>query len=164
MGFKTSLADARLRRAFHRRMKPLKLRPVDFTILLILANNEAVNQKALCQALDMSAPGLAVILDRLQARELLVRERNELDKREHRLALTANGLALAQEAARLSEDVETKALQALTPSEQATLARLLNKMLYGAAASQTAASSANTPRKNGALITTARGGASSSAM
>lgn len=132
LGFKTSLADARLRRAFHHRMKPLKLRPVDFTILLVLANNEAVSQKLLCQALDISAPGLAVILDRLQERALLVRERNELDKREHRLLLTDAGLALARKAEKLSQGVEADVLDSLTPDEVDTLAYLLNKLLYGA--------------------------------
>lgn len=129
MGFKTSLADARLRRAFHQRMKPLKLRPVDFTILLLLAANEGVSQKSLCGALDISAPGLAVILDRLQARDLLVRERNENDKREHRLALTETGKCLALEAESISHGLEAEALSSLTHTEQEMLAYLLNKML-----------------------------------
>ncbi len=129
MGLKTSLVDARLRRAFHQGMKDLKLRPVDFTILVILQSNDGVSQKVLCRALDISAPGLAVILDRLQARDLLVRARNETDRREHRLSLTAAGRKLAAEAERRSRDLEADVLASLSAAEQKQLAFLLGKLL-----------------------------------
>ncbi len=131
MGLKTSLVDARLRRAFHGGMKDLKLRPVDFTILVILQSNDGVSQKVLCRALDMSAPGLAVILDRLQARGLLVRARNETDRREHRLSLTRAGRQVAEDAEGRSHQLESEVLAALSADEQRQLARLLGKLLPG---------------------------------
>lgn len=129
MGLKTSLVDARLRRAFFQGMRDLNLRPVDFTILLLLSANDGVSQKALCRRLDISPPGLAVILDRLQARQLLVRARSPVDRREHRLSLTDEGRALAEEAYERSHDIEREVLEALTPEEQAQLAALLSKLL-----------------------------------
>lgn len=129
MGLKTSLADARLRRAFHARMKPLKLRPVDFTILVLLLANQDVTQKALCRALDVSPPGLAVILDRLQARGLLVRERSEIDRRAHQIQLTDTGRELATEAEVLSQGVDDAITAVLTPGERLLLAELLNKLV-----------------------------------
>lgn len=132
MGLKTSLVDARLRRAFHRGMKDLRLRPVDFTILLLLAANDGVSQKTLCRALDISAPGLAVILDRLQARRLLVRARSETDRREHRLSLTEAGRKLALEAEARSHELEREVMAPLSAEEQAQLAALLHKLLPSA--------------------------------
>jgi len=129
MGLKTSLVDARLRRAFHRSMKDLRLRPVDFTILLLLVANDGVSQKTLCRALDISAPGLAVILDRLQARRLLVRARSETDRREHRLSLTEAGHQLALEAEARSHELEREVMAPLSAEEQAQLASLLHKLL-----------------------------------
>lgn len=129
MGLKTSLVDARLRRAFHRGMKDLRLRPVDFTILLLLAANDGVSQKTLCGALDISAPGLAVILDRLQARRLLVRARSEADRREHRLSLTDAGHKLALEAEARSHELEREVMAPLSAAEQDDLASLLHKLL-----------------------------------
>lgn len=132
IGLRTSLADAKLRRAFHKGMQRFNLRPVDFTILVLLAANDAVNQKMLCRALDVSPPGLAVILDRLQARQLLVRERNEADRREHRLLLTGEGAALAREAEQASHAIEAEVLERLTPGERLLLSELLDKMVSGA--------------------------------
>lgn len=129
MGLKTSLVDARLRRAFHQGMRDLRLRPVDFTILLLLADHDGVSQKALCRKLDISPPGLAVILDRLQARRLLVRVRNESDRREHRLSLTEAGAKLAAQAESRSHELEREVLASLTPAEEQELARLLTKLL-----------------------------------
>lgn len=129
MGLKTSLVDARLRRAFHHGMRDLRLRPVDFTILLLLVANDGVSQKALCRRLDISPPGLAVILDRLQARRLLVRVRNETDRREHRLSLTEAGRKLAEQAEARSHQIEREVLGALSAAEEAELARLLAKLL-----------------------------------
>ena len=131
MGLKTSLADARLRRAFHKGMKPLKLRPVDFTILVLLASNPVVSQKMLCRTLDVSPPGMAVILDRLQARRLLVRERSETDRREHRLALTDAGRKLAAQAERVSHEIEGDVLAVLTAGERLLLGELLQKLVRG---------------------------------
>lgn len=131
MGLKTSLVDARLRRAFHQGMRELNLRPVDFTILLLLSANDGVSQKALCRRLDISPPGLAVILDRLQARQLLVRARSPIDRREHRLSLTDEGRVLAEEAYERSHHIEHDILQALTADEQAQLSALLAKLLPG---------------------------------
>lgn len=132
LGLRTSLADAKLRRAFHQGMRELRLRPVDFTILVLLASNEMVNQKMLCRTLDLSPPGLAVVLDRLQARQLLVRERNEADRREHRLTLTPAGRALAERAEQLSHTIEGDVLGVLTPGERLLLGELLEKVVFGA--------------------------------
>lgn len=131
IGFRTSLADARLRRAFHARMKPLRLRPVDFTILLLLAANDNVSQRMLCEALDITAPGLAVILDRLQERGVLVRERSEQDRRAHRLTLTEEGRRLADEARRLSRGSEDEVMSVLSCAERDLLAELLARVIEG---------------------------------
>ncbi len=131
MGLKTSLADARLRRAFHARMKTLRLRPVDFTILVLLLANPEVTQKALCRALDVSPPGLAVILDRLQARGLLMRERSETDRRAHHILLTDAGRKLAREAEILSQGSEDAITDVLTPGERLLLSELLDKLIAG---------------------------------
>src|SRR5690606_14642314 len=132
LGLRRWLAGAELRRAVHKGMQRCGRRPVGFTSLILLAANEAVNQKMLCRALDVSPPGLAVILDRLQVRQLLVRERNEADRREHRVVLTEEGLALAREAEEVSHAIENDVLEMLTPGERLLLSELLDKMVYGA--------------------------------
>jgi len=131
LGFMTSLADARLRKAFSAHMNGLKLRPVEFSILALLSTNQRVTQKKLCLALDTPAPNLVVILTRLQERGLLRRVRSNEDRREQHVELTEEGRRLADEAHALSLTMEAEALSVLTAGEQLLLFELLRKIAGG---------------------------------
>lgn len=131
-GFMSSLADTKLRKAFFKHMAPLNLRPVEFTILVLLQTNELVTQKKLCQAIDSPAPNLVVILDRLRERGLIARLRSEEDRREQHLTLTDTGNALVTEARVIAETMENEVVQVLTPGEQMMLFELLDKLGRGA--------------------------------
>ena len=66
-----------MRKVFARHMEPLDLKVVDFSILMLVAANPEVNQKRIGQALDISAPNMAVTLDRLVERGWVQRVRSE---------------------------------------------------------------------------------------
>ncbi|RZS80936.1 MarR family winged helix-turn-helix transcriptional regulator [Pigmentiphaga kullae] len=131
LGFMTSLADATLRKAFVAHMGDLKLRPVEFSILALLAVNQRVTQKKLCLALDTPAPNLVVVLTRLQERGLLRRIRSEEDRREQHVELTDEGRQLADLAHARSQAMEAGALSVLTAGEQLLLFELLRKIATG---------------------------------
>ncbi len=59
-------------------MSVYQLRPLGFSVLVVLRANRLLTQKQLSQALNVSPPHLAVLLDRLQERGLLTRDRNPL--------------------------------------------------------------------------------------
>ena len=130
-GFMTSLADTRLRKAFFKHMEGLNLRPVEFTIIILLQTNELVTQKKLCQALDSPAPNLVVILDRLQERSLISRTRSEEDRREQHIVLTESGQELATQARAISKTMEQEVVSVLSAGEQLMLFELLNKIAQG---------------------------------
>ena len=65
VGYAASRAAITLRKVFAQHMEPLGLKIVDFSILMLVAQNPQVNQKQLGQALDISAPNMAVTLDRM---------------------------------------------------------------------------------------------------
>lgn len=130
-GFMTSLADARLRKAFALHMRSLKLRPVEFSIMALLATNQQVTQKRLCVALATPAPNLAVILARLQDRGLTHRVRSEHDRREIYVELTSEGRKLALRSLDISRDMEKNVLAVLSAGEQLLLYELLHKIARG---------------------------------
>lgn len=131
LGFMTSLADATLRKAFVAHLGDLKLRPVEFSILALLAVNQQVTQKKLCLALDTPAPNLVVVLTRLQERGLLRRIRSDEDRREQHVQLTDEGRQLADRAHARSLAMEAEALSVLTEGERLLLAELLRKIAAG---------------------------------
>ncbi|MFA5596138.1 MAG: MarR family winged helix-turn-helix transcriptional regulator [Pusillimonas sp.] len=71
-----------------------KLKPVEFTVLALVAENPQINQKRIGETINVSPPNLATLLDRMQHDGLLERQRNPRDKRSHIVALTAQGQAV----------------------------------------------------------------------
>ena len=128
VGYAASRAAIEMRKVFARHMKPLDLKVVDFSILMLVAANPEVNQKRIGQALDISAPNLAVILDRLVERGWVRRVRSEQDRRAQHIHLTPAGRELVQRAERISQTMEDSALQVLSTAERALLIELLLKV------------------------------------
>lgn len=113
---------------FEERMKPFELRAVDFTVLSLLKANPNITQKRLSKAVNVSPPNLAILLDRLEERGLLVRQRNPLDKRSQTLVLTAEGSRLCTKAEKVVMELELEATAVLSDEERGHLVALLQKI------------------------------------
>jgi len=133
LGFRLALAEVGTRRVFQRHIgTPFQLRPVEFTLLMLLRANPAATPKRLAQALRLSPPNVTVLVDRLAGRGLVQRQRSPDDGRATILQLTDAGAGLAQRAFRASRNMEEGLLQALTPGERALLGELLQKLAASA--------------------------------
>jgi DNA-binding MarR family transcriptional regulator len=131
MGYAATRASVTLKKHFHRHMGPLKLKAVEFSILALVHTNDEVNQKQLGQALDVSAPNLAVTLDRMVERGWVRRERSERDRRAQLIRLTPEGQALIRKALKVSQQMEVEPLKVLSAAEQALLKELLHRVARG---------------------------------
>jgi DNA-binding MarR family transcriptional regulator len=130
VGYAASRAAFELRKVFHRHVGPLDLRPAEFSILMLLADNGPVAQLRLAQALDMAAPNLAATLDRMAERGWIERVRRTDDRRSQRVHLTPAGEGLATQARAVAETMEEPALGALSGAERALLIELLRKVAF----------------------------------
>jgi DNA-binding MarR family transcriptional regulator len=113
---------------FHERMKKFELRAVDFSVLSLLSANPNITQKRLSKAVNVSPPNLAILLDRLEERGLVMRQRNPLDKRSQTLVLTGEGTKLCGRAEKTATDLEMQATSMLSDGERGELLRLLQKI------------------------------------
>ena len=135
MGFLLAIATVQTRQVFQRRIgAPFELRPVEFTLLVLLLDNHGAAPKQLARALNVPAPHLTVLLDRLVARGLVERRRSSTDRRALQVLLTAAGEALARRAHGVSLTMEDPLLRALSAAEQAMLRELLLKLARAPAA------------------------------
>jgi DNA-binding MarR family transcriptional regulator len=116
-------------------MDPLGLRVTEFSILMLVAANGAVNQKQLGQALDISPPNMAVTIDRMVEQGWVERVRGTHDRRAQHIHLTPRGRALAERSHAISLTMEEPALAALSRAERALLIELLGKVARRPAAS-----------------------------
>ncbi len=108
--------------------EPFGLRKVEFSLLMLLLANGPLSPKRLGQALALSAPNLTLLLDRLQARDLIHRERSATDGRSQNIVLTAAGQRMADESAAAAEPMEAVLGDRLSRAERLMLIELLRKV------------------------------------
>ncbi len=130
VGYRLAKADVPAKRVFKRHVgTPLKLQPVEFSLLVLLLANASATPKQLSHALDVAPPKITALVARLAERGLVRRQRSVADGRALDVLLTPEGRALAQRAQRLAQTMEAAWLQqALTPGERALLVELLAKL------------------------------------
>jgi DNA-binding MarR family transcriptional regulator len=80
------------------RLKKLRLNVVRYSVLEVIACNPGMSQKSLSSALGIESARLVALLDELQKRRLLLRQRSEQDRRSHELYLTPQGSTTLKEA------------------------------------------------------------------
>jgi len=131
VGYAASRAALELRKTFERHLGPLGLKVVDYSILVLVASNPQVNQRQLGQALDISAPNMAITLDRMAASGWVERVRSTQDRRAMLIHLTAAGRDLIARAEKIAATMEQGALRMLSPAERALLIELLLKVWSG---------------------------------
>ena len=108
--------------------QPLDLRPVEYSLLMLLAANAQLTPKQLAQSLALSAPNLTILLDRMQDRGVLQRVRSEVDRRSQHVLLTDTGRTLAEQARTLTPPMEADLDGCLSRAERAMLIELLDKV------------------------------------
>ena len=131
VGYAATRASITLRKVFAQHMEPLGLKIVDFSILMLVVQNPQVNQKQLGQALDISAPNMAVTLDRMVECGWVERVRGTKDRRAQHIHLTRQGAQLVQRAEKIAATMEAPALAMLSAAERALLIELLHKVASG---------------------------------
>jgi len=134
VGYRLSRAAVPARRVFQRHVgAPLALRPVEFSLLMLLLANERASPTQLAATLDVTPPKMTALVDRLAERGLVRRQRSAADGRAFDVLLTPEGRALVQRARRIAQTMEDDWLaQVLSPAERAMLLELLAKLAHSA--------------------------------
>ncbi len=129
VGFHIARAAVTTYDAFERFIgQPFDLKKVEFSLITLVHTNSAIPPKRLARALAVTAPNLTLLLDRLQARGLIKRERNPLDGRSQNVVLTDKGRKVARDAAAAAEPMERELQARISRAEHAMLIELLDKL------------------------------------
>lgn len=114
--------------AFLRNMAVYGLRPVDFSVLSLIAHNPGITSRQLCTALNIQPPNLVGMISQLQRRELITRRPHPHDGRAMGLHLTPEGRKMMKQAEVTAAELEDTATAKLSPAERKTLMQLLRKI------------------------------------
>lgn len=128
LGYNARRAALAVIEVFMQRMAIYKLRPVDFSVLSLIARNPGITSRQLCTALGILPPNLVNLIGMLEKRELIERKPHPRDGRATGLHPTPAGQKLLRQAERTAAELEQEVADRLTPGEQKTLLRLLRKV------------------------------------
>jgi DNA-binding MarR family transcriptional regulator len=128
LGYNARRAALSVIGVFVDRMAPYQLKPVDFSVLSVIAHNPGVTSRQLCTALGILPPNLVGLVNTLEKRELILRRPHPRDGRAMGLHLTPAGQKLMREAERTAAELEADVARRLSPGELRTLIGLLKKV------------------------------------
>ncbi|MEK9802121.1 MAG: MarR family transcriptional regulator [Curvibacter sp.] len=114
--------------AFLRNMAVYGLKPVEFSVLSLIAHNPGITSRQLCSTLNIQPPNLVGMINQLQRRELITRRPHPHDGRAMGLHLTPAGRKLVKQAEVTASELEEAATSRLSAAERKTLMALLRKI------------------------------------
>lgn len=110
-------------------LKELDISGQQMGIMLMLRQKLASTPFELSKMLGIDTGLMTRMLDKLEARGLLVRSRDQEDRRVVNLSLTKDGIAVADQIPEIAPDVLNARLKDFTKAELTELRRLLRKFL-----------------------------------
>ena len=113
---------------FAERIRPLDLTPPQAGVLRRLAQFPGQSQRELADALGMHAPRLVALIDELEDRGLVARDRDPGDRRNYAISLTDEGRRLLTELGRVARQHERAITASLDDHERAQLLELLRRI------------------------------------
>jgi DNA-binding MarR family transcriptional regulator len=128
LGYNARRAALTIIEVFLERMAVYGLRPVDFSLLSLVAHNPGITSRQLCVALSILPPNLVKLVADLDKRGLLQRKPHPTDGRAIGLHLTVDGRKMTREAEATARDLEDAVAARLTHEERDTLMKLLQKI------------------------------------
>lgn len=131
MGFNLRCAQLTLFQHFGATVGKEGISAPQFGTLLLIEANPDISQSAVAEALRFDRSTLVQIIDRLEARDLVVRHVSPTDRRSHALRLTVKGETELANLKGLAVQHEADVAAALSEAERAQLIALLAKLHGG---------------------------------
>lgn len=113
-------------------MEPYGITAAQFKVLIIMAQFDVDTPAELCRHLSLDSGSMTRMLDRLEQKNLLARQRCEADRRQVRLVLTEDGQVLAGMLPQIGADAMNQLAAVISPQELQSLEQILKKILLAA--------------------------------
>lgn len=128
LGYNARRAALAVIGVFLERMAPFGLRPVDFSVLTLIAHNPGITSRQICAALDILPPNLVGMVRSLDQRGLIERRPHPSDRRAQGLHLSPAGKKLQKNAQSTATQLEADVASRLSAKELDTLKSLLHRV------------------------------------
>ncbi|MCW8881071.1 MAG: MarR family transcriptional regulator [Sedimenticola sp.] len=129
LGYQLRLTQLAVFKDFSESVDDAQITPSLFAVLVVINANKDLKQTELAKAVRLDRSSVVSVIDKLEKRNLVIRKRVEGDRRTNALELTKQGRALLSQLTRRVKVHEQRLTENLTEREQATLIKLLGKIL-----------------------------------
>ena len=128
IGFNLRFAQVAVFQHFTAKLGTYGISAPQFGTMLLIDANPGVSQSSVAEALRFDRSTLVQIIDRLENRDLVIREISAHDRRSHALKLTDQGETLLTALKALALEHEDEMTRGLADGERDTLIRLLERI------------------------------------
>ena len=131
LGYNARRAALAVIGVFLQRMAPYGLRPVDFSVLTLIAHNPGITSRQICAALDILPPNLVGMIKSLDKRGLIERRPHPTDRRAQGLHLSPSGRKLQKDAQATATKLERDVASRLSEQELELVKERLQRVYCG---------------------------------
>ncbi len=129
LGYLISLVGMRYKGEAWRCLKPFGVTPEQWVVLNRLSVEEGVCQRELADRIVKDQPNTTRILDKMEQKELIRRDRDTSDRRAFQVFLTEKGKLLREELLPVAQQLRSKSTIGFAESDIKQLRELLEKFL-----------------------------------
>lgn len=106
----------------------LELRPLHYTLLLMVAENPGASQSGVCEALGIQKANCVPTMGELERRGFIIRRKSAADARSYELHLTAKGRRILARAGEVQSRHESRLIERIGVEGREQLLTLLGKL------------------------------------
>lgn len=129
LGYKLKLASQLMYRDFLERLEPHGLTPFHYLVLCCLWEEDGLSTSGIAKKLKQLGATLTGVVDRMEERNLVYRERDPGDRRIVRIWLTPEGKRLKDILPPLGAETINKAVEGVSEAEQELVSKVLEQIV-----------------------------------
>ncbi len=130
LGYKVKLASQLMYRDFLERLEPYGLTPFHYVVLCCLWEEDGLSASGIADKLKQLGATLTGVVDRMEERKLVCRERDPDDRRIVRIWLTDEGRRLMKILPSASVESIKKATEGISEVKQEAVLKLLDQIVH----------------------------------
>ena len=111
-------------------LMPYNITTTQFVVLVKLCEKDRMTQKDLANETNYKQSALTLILDKLESKELIIREAKENDRRAYLIAITNEGRELERKLIVVAKELEKRILDGISDEQKKEFLNSLDKIFY----------------------------------
>ena len=130
IGIKVAKVRKSIKNEMEIALMPYNITTTQFVVLVKLCEKDRMTQKDLANETNYKQSALTLILDKLESKELIIREAKENDRRAYLIAITNEGRELERKLIVVAKELEKRILDGISDEQKKEFLNTLDKIFY----------------------------------